>query len=252
LLEQWDGATWRRVRVPVRLVRGLGGAESISSSSARNTWIFGANAAAMWTLRYNRATWTKSMLPAAITNAAQHGNGGGAVTFGPDNAWIIEGGHAFHYARHAWHSMQLSAATLIGGLDPVSARDMWVLGRYSKRARRSGNQYVAMHWNGSSWLPVPMSHLRLPAVSKFTLGPWAASGPHNLWVVGNLLHAPFLLKWAGQTNGWTRVSIPVRTIFIDGAAADGSDGIWLYAYLENGTWAFLHYQAGAWTRYRVP
>lgn len=252
LLEHWNGTAWRRVRVPVRLIRGLGGVETISSSSARNTWIFGINAVRVWTLRYDGTTWTKTMLPTAMTNAMERGNGGGAVTFGPDNAWIISGGHAYHYARHVWRGMRLPAGTLIRGLDPVSARDMWVLGRYSKRQQRSGNRYVAMHWNGSSWLPVQMGHLRLPSVSKFTLGPWAANGPRNLWVVGNLLHAPFLLNWAGPTRGWTRVSIPAGTTSIDAAAADGNGGVWLYAYLENQTWAFLHYQAGAWTTYHVP
>lgn len=252
LLEHWDGTAWRRVRVPARLIRGLGGLESISSSSGHNTWIFGSNAATVWTLRYDGARWTKNILPAMITNAYDHGNGGGSVTFGPDNAWIIEGGHAFHYADHVWHAMRLPAGTLNGGLDPVAARDIWVLGRFSKRAQPSGNRYVAMHWNGVSWQQVPMSHLRLPSVSKFTLGPWVASGPRDLWVVGNLLHAPFLLNWAGQGKGWTRVSVPAGTNFIYGAAADGSRGIWLYAYQENGTWAFLHYQAGAWTRYHVP
>jgi hypothetical protein len=252
LLEHWNVTAWRRVRVPVRLIRGLGGVETISSSSARNTWIFGINVVKVWTLRYDGATWTKTMLPTAMTKTIERGNGGGAVTFGPDNAWIISGGHAFHYARHSWHEMRLPAGTLIRGLDPVSARDMWVLGRYSKRQQRSGNRYVAMHWNGSSWQPVPMGHLRLPSVSKFTLGPWAASGPRNLWAVGNLLHAPFLLNWAGPTRGWTRVSIPAGTSSIDGAAADGNGGVWLYASLENGTWEFFHYQAGAWTTYHVP
>jgi hypothetical protein len=141
-----------------------------------------------------------------------------------------------------------AALRAYGDVSFVSPTDIWALGRFSRRSQVTGNRYAAMHWNGKSWGVVSLGAIRLPSPAKYRLGPIMATGPRDLWVIGNLTHAPFLLHWAGSATGWSRVDPPAGTNTIDGIVQDGHGGLWLYAYREDATWQFDHYNARTWTQ----
>ena len=253
LLERWTAGNWSRVRPPSRLLRGMGSFATMDASSRTNLWIIGGNQATTSLLRYNGAKWTKITLPAPPAPEHNYGGGGAIHAFGPADIWSFAGDFAFHYHRHGWQRTRLPAALrAYGDVSFVSSTDIWALGRYSRRSQVSGNRYAAMHWNGKSWRVVSLGAIKLPQPTKYRLGPIVATGPRNLWVVGNLVHAPFLLHWAGSAGGWSRVDLPTGSNSIDAMAQDGHGGLWLYAYSEAGTWQFDHYNAGNWTQQPVP
>jgi hypothetical protein len=109
-----------------------------------------------------------------------------------------------------------------------------------------------MHWNGHVWqIVASLNSLTIPSAHRFTLGPVVAAGPTSFWILGNLLHAPFLLHWTGTAGGWKRIDVPAaNTIY--GIVRDGNRGLWLYAYNEDNTWTLDHYSAGTWTQYPIP
>jgi hypothetical protein len=253
LLERWSGNTWSRVRPPQRLLNGAGSYATMDASSATNLWIIGGSQPPAILLRYNGVKWARIALPAPP--AAEHNYGGGstAYAFGPEDIWFFVGDFAFHFVHHHWQLKRLPAALRsFGNVSFVSSTDIWALGRYSRRSAVSGNRYAAMHWNGRSWSVVSLGAIKLPSPTKYRLGPTIATGPRDLWVVGNLVHAPFLLHWAGSATGWSRVDLPPGSNTVYGMTQDGHGGLWLYVYREDQTWQFDHYSAGAWTQQPVP
>ena len=254
LLEHWDGSAWGRVRPPAALLRNLHGPATIDASSPRNVWIFVAGSGSYTVLRYNGVRWTRFVLPGSAEPHHNYGSGGGTAVFGPDDAWIFVGDFAFHYAHHTMHSSRLPAA-LRGGpgiVAPLSADDIWLLGRYARATGKPGNRWAAMHWNGKSWSVVSLGAVKIPALRTVHLGPIVASGPRDVWVLANVVHAPFLLHWTGPASGWSQVSLPASTVAVYGMTQDGGGGLWLYVYREDQTWQLDHYDAGSWTQEGVP
>jgi len=78
-----------------------------------------------------------------------------------------------------------------------------------------------------------------------------AAGPRDVWVAGNLLHAPFLLHWTGAA-GWKRIDLPPTADDFDGIVRDGNHGLWLYVTNKDTSSYFYHYSAGIWTQYPIP
>lgn len=254
ILEHWNGHAWSRIRPPAAMIRNLTGFATLRASSNRNVWIFVGNVGPYTVLRYNGTKWTKRVLPSVTNPLRPFGFGGGPLVFGPDNVWMFAGIYAIHYTHHAWHRSRLPVALkTLGAVDAVAANDIWALGRYGRKCGcHPGNRYVAMHWNGRSWTIVAsLNSLSIPSAHGFTLGGVVAAGRQDFWVLGNLVHAPFLLHWTGPAAGWKRIEIPAANV-IYGIARDGNRGLWLYTYNLDGTWTMDHYSAGTWTQYPVP
>jgi hypothetical protein len=254
ILEHWNGHVWSRIRPPASMIRNVKGVAFLRASSNRNVWIFVSNGGPDTVLRYNRTKWSKTVLPPITYPLRSFGYGAGPLVFGPDNVWKFAGIYAIHYAHHAWHRSRLPTAIRTNrAVDAVSADDIWALGRYGKKCGcHPGNRYVAMHWNGHVWrIVASLKSLTLPSAHRFTLGPVVAAGPKDFWILGNLLHAPFLLHWTGAAAGWKRIEIPAANS-IYGVVQDGHRGLWLYVYHEDTTSTLDHYSAGTWTQYPLP
>ncbi len=253
ILERWNGHTWSRIRPPAAVLKNVDGWATLRASSRKNVWIFVGNGGPDTVLRYNGTKWTKTVLPAITDPLHSFGMNGGPLVFGPNDVWKFAGIYAIHYSHHTWHRSRLpTAIRTFGAVDAVSANDIWALGRYGKQCGcHTGNRYVAMHWNGRSWrIVASLNSLTIPSAHRFTLGPVVAAGPNDFWILGNLLHAPFLLHWTGAAAGWKRIEIPADSIYR--IVRDGNQGLWLYVYMQDGTSALDHYSAGTWTKYPVP
>ena len=254
ILEHWTGDAWNRVRPPRRLLLGMGSYATMDSSSPTCLWILGGGQISTILLRYSGGEWTRTTLPVPPLPKHNYGGGSTAFAFGAEDVWIFVGDFAFHYTHHRWQRMRLPAALrAYGNVSFVSSTDIWALGRYSRKSPlASGNRYAAMHWNGKSWSVVSLSAIKLPSPTEYRLGPIVATGPRDLWVLGDLTHAPFLLHWTGPVGGWSRVDLPAGTNTIYGMTSDGAGGLWLYAYLEDQAWQFDRYTDGLWTHQPVP
>lgn len=171
LVEQWNGATWTQVRIPVAqstvFLTGIAGSSSTDVSVVGYTEPGSTDQplAAHW----NGSTWTVMKPPARGTGSSILY---GVVAPAPNDAWAIglstpQGPPAEsptitlieHWNGSAW---QIVPSPNVGptskfqsnrlfGITALSATDIWAVGS-SFAANGSGNQSTLVeHWNGTNW-----------------------------------------------------------------------------------------------------
>ncbi|AWS46004.1 hypothetical protein [Streptosporangium sp. 'caverna'] len=120
-------------------------------------------------------------------------------------------------ASAAWATAEgarLSGNAALLDVTATGPRDAWAIGYQDSAEDREGLPAV-LRWDGSRWREV-----KLPVVGAYHLEGVGASGPDDVWVVGNGRSA-FAAHWNGQS--WTRqrpfgVTEDYR---LDGVATDG-------------------------------
>ena len=111
IIQQWNGQSWQPFNLPDSSIFGFGFGVVVSTSSAINTWIFGADP--------NNVGYGVHVTDSGMTEMAMPASGGiqftGAAVFSPDDAWAfgITGdfnldnfsAYAAHYDGQTWSQL---------------------------------------------------------------------------------------------------------------------------------------------------
>jgi hypothetical protein len=258
-LEHWTGRAWRRLAVPARVTRLLGTSEAIGAASARELWVLAPGKAAHW----NGKHWGIMKIPSWI---------GGDVPilpdfnmicdFGPSDVWVFfsdfgrpptSGSFAARYDGHHWTKVRLP--DLAYGATGFGPDNIWAAVGAPTKAQR----FISLHWNGNSWAKIVAPRPSgVPVHYRATVGGFLATGPHDLWLRQEIAkgegteRVDFL--WHFNGHSWTRVRYGYSNDDIQAWGGDGHGGLWIadVAATRTGTRYLVHYNAGRWSRERVP
>jgi hypothetical protein len=261
-VEQWNGQSWQPITLPDSSLGESGFGVVVGTSSASNTWIFGADA--------NNVGYGVHVTNSGMTEMALPANGGitfnGAAVFGPDDAWAfgISGdfnldnftNYAAHYNGQTWTQMPAPPVEP-ASVSALSRHDLWILGPASVF---SGGGYEAARWTGSGWLTVPLptaADLNLAASASINPAAILAVTANDVWVTANLgttcppcgIGAGVLvLHWNGAH--WSLAATPSTSVvgnFDPDMAYDGRGGFWVSGYIDQPAFSgpyLYHYAHG--------
>jgi len=171
LIEHWNGSAWTIVPHPSPGENSL--LNGVAAVSPRNVWAVGAYSAAPH--RYNDRT------------LILHWNG---------TSWKRI--PSPHPGTSAFPGSQLS------GVAVVSAKSIWAVGSYSRRAQSSNSGWwtltLVLHWNGKKWRQVRSTNPDADRGSN-ALYDVAAVGRNNVWAVGGSYTyqtPPLVEHWNGH------------------------------------------------------
>ncbi|HEX3492900.1 MAG TPA: alkaline phosphatase family protein [Streptosporangiaceae bacterium] len=237
------GAGWTVQRVPT-----LGASDNtygaVAATSAANVWLAGnflpdatgsnMDATLPTAAHFNGSTWSHTPVPQSGPN---YGTLFGVAAAG-HQAWAVGVALNAAYQAHslveawngtAWHVAAtprlVTQRDILFSATAVSPRDVWAVG-----TRQVGNgtfSTLIERWNGTRWSVVPSPN---PGPAGNNLYSVAASGPDNVWAVGQrsdqTSDLPLVEHWNGQR--WTAVSVPsagLRNGLLQGVAVHG-DQVW--------------------------
>lgn len=266
IIQQWNGQSWQPFNLPDSSIFGFGFGVVVGTSSASDTWIFGADPNNVgYGVHVTDSGATQTTMPAA--------DGGlsftGAAVFGPSDAWAfgitgdffndVFSAYAAHYDGQAWTELP-TPPVVPDSVSALSSDDLWILGQTSFTTPG----YGIAHWTGSGWQTVPIpdaAGLKLPASTLFNPISILADSPNNVWVTAGLdTSCPpcgfgsgvLLLHWNG--NGWHAVDVPASIGTFDTAlASDGQGGLWASGFpVNSGTEVLFHFLNDHWSQQPEP
>jgi hypothetical protein len=273
IAEQWNGQGWQPVTLPDTNVGASGFGVVVATSSASNTWVFGADA--------NNIGYGVHITGSGTTETALPASGGitfnGAAVFSPADAWAfgITGdffldnfsAYAAHYDGQTWTQMP-TPPVVPDSVSALSSDNLWILGQTSVQPG-SSLTFAAARWTGSGWDTVPIpdaAGLKLPAGTLFNPISILANSPSDVWVTADLdTTCPpcgvgsgvLLLHW--NANSWHSVEVPAALnigAFDQDIAPDGQGGLWISGFetaAQNFAGPFLyHFLNEHWTSQPVP
>jgi hypothetical protein len=160
LVEHWNGTAWKIVRSPnPTLGCSLSGVTAVSST---NAWAVGECAVLESSQRFK-----------PVRTLVLHWNG---------TAWrkVPSPQPSAANARSSRHDSSLA------DVDAVSARNIWAVGTYFRRARNGHHAYqtLVLHWNGRAWRKMPSPN---PGGNRHpnTLEAVAARSSGEVWATGS-------------------------------------------------------------------
>jgi hypothetical protein len=171
LIEHWDGTSWTQVASPsagsLSGVLGIGWAVGVqpASSGADETLIE----------HWDGRTW--SVVSGADLGPGSAGSLAAVSATSPANIWAVgkfnvsNGAQQMlieHYDGTNWTRSASPGPGSLAGVSATGASDAWAVG--------AGTSSPIVHYDGTSWVPVPV-HAGLNAVS--------ASSPASVWAVGS-------------------------------------------------------------------
>jgi hypothetical protein len=203
LIMHWDGSSWSLVMSPSTLPANHDNLWSVSALSANNVWATGSSTDAV---TGNYSTFI------------QHWDG---------SAWSIV----------ASPNPSGSIYNFVWGITPVSANDIWVMGR-----SYNGNSYPSLfeHWDGNAWSVTPS-----PSEQFYNeLYNAAALSSTDVWAVGRYgggfdNNIAMVMHWNG--NAWSVVPNPnppgaTENNFLYSVKAVSPQDVWAVgAYLKDST-----------------
>jgi hypothetical protein len=271
-VEQWNGQSWQPFTLPDSNIGvGASGPVVVGTSSASNTWIFGADA--------NNVGFGEHVTDSGVTETTMPADGGvsftGAAVFGPGDAWAfgftgdfsnaVFSAYAAHYDGQTWTELPTPPVTP-DSVSALSSGNLWIMGDVSVQSG-SSLAFAAAHWTGSGWLTVPIpdaAGLKLPAGTLFQPIGILANSPTNVWVTADLNASTcppcgfgsgvLLLHWNGTS--WHSVDVPSALSIgdFDGdMAADGQGGFWVSGFpVNSATQDLFHFRNDHWSQQTVP
>jgi hypothetical protein len=270
-VEQWNGQSWQPVTLPDSNIGGSGSGVVVSTSSASDTWIFGADA--------NNVGYGAHVTDSGTTEMALPAEGGitftGAAVFSPDDAWAfgvtgdfvnaVFSAYAAHFDGQTWTELP-TPPVVPNSVSALSGDNLWIMGDTSVQSGTSAT-FAAAQWTGSGWLTVPIpdaAGLKLPAGTLFQPTSILANSPASVWVTANLDASTcppcgfgsgvLLLHWNG--NRWHSVDVPSALsigLFDADMAADGQGGFWVSGFPVNSASQDLyHFLNDHWSQQPVP
>jgi hypothetical protein len=216
-----------------------------SAATTATTAADGKNTNNQVLVRYMGGAWQTSTTPTMLT---------ALWLSSPDEGWATDGVRFWHYHAGQW-TAGTEAAGLVSDLALTSATDGWATGYVpqgepSPTTKEVPARPFLLHFDGTTWAPVPLPASLLPhdswAQRLFLASAaegWAAGGPNGT-------APPALLHYLDST--WSAVPLPAGialSSISNGAANDAwatgvhyqGDGVVDQAVL-------LHYANGTWTR----
>src|SRR5215467_11627133 len=266
IVQQWNGQNWQPFSLPDSSIFGFGFGVVLSTSSASNTWIFGADDNNVgYGVHITDAGVTQTTMPAAEGGLSFTG----AAVFSPSDAWAfgvtgdfnnaIFSAYAAHYDGQTWTELP-TPPVVPNSVSALSSDDLWILGQTSFTTVGE----AMAHWTGSGWAVVPIpdaAGLKLPAGTLFNTISVLADSPQDVWVTAGV-DGPcppcgfgagaLLLHWNGI--GWHSVDVPASINSLSaGIAPDGHGGIWVSGFpVNSGTPDMDHFLNEHWTSQVVP
>ncbi len=222
LIEHWDGHHWQIVANPDGVPQGSNSLNSAVAISTNDIWAVGDTSSSTQLVsalveHWNGSHWSIVQLPASL----QAGSLSAVTATSANDVWAIGTMSttnapplALHWDGHMWGATSLPPAFNAGLLPVVKAisvNDVWAIGTAPPSSHNPSDPHL-VHWGGQQWSLVEIN--KLPARSTFT--GITASGPNDVWVVGNTLipvrgraydaPQPLIEYWNGQH--WSQVALP--------------------------------------------
>jgi hypothetical protein len=169
----------------------------VAATAAKDAWAVGYNAGdGPLILHWNGAKWTRSALPRSAAGrvkavAASSSTNAWAITTGTKNAQVL------HWNGQRWSLVTVPAIAghqyELEGVAATSVTNAWIVGVW----RGDVLHPVMLHWNGTSWKPVPTGDpATFPDGDNLTAV--SALNAHNAWAVGSAGNA-LALHWDGKS-----------------------------------------------------
>lgn len=183
----WNGRKWSLTATPN--VGTPDALEAVSASRANDAWAVGFTSLAPrdhGTLieHWNGSTWSVESLNA---RAGQGVGLTGVVDLRPDDAWAVGfGGTGLieHWNGEAWSVVTIPDPNFTpashNAISAVSAKDIWVVGAAVDSAT-GASALEALHFNGTSWTPVPLQE---PNATSVNINSLTAISANDIWAVG--------------------------------------------------------------------
>jgi hypothetical protein len=268
IIQQWNGQSWQPFNLPDSSIFGFGFGVVVSTSSASNTWIFGADPNNVGHgVHVTDSGVTQITMPAAEGGLSFTG----AAVFSPSDAWAfgitgdfnnaIFSAYAAHYDGQTWTELP-TPPVVPNSVSALSGDDLWILGQTSFN---SADEAMA-HWTGSGWATVPIpdaAGLKLPATMLFQPTGILAYGSDDVWVTAGILttcppcgfgSGVLLLHWNGIS--WHSVDVPSSLsigLFDPDMAADGQGGFWVSGLpVNSATPDLYHFLRDHWSAQPIP
>ncbi len=257
LIEHWNGASWREVRLPRadRSVPVDSEFFTIGASSDSNAWAFSLNGRY---LRLSGRRWTAGRIPGTRSG---HIVITSAQVFSPADAWAF--GDRFigrvskldfvpYAARFNGTRWQLVPVPGRGTFEvsALSPRDMWALAGGTEPGTDLPSRARILHWNGVAWTREPVQP-RLPRHGR--LASIVALSKNDIWAGGSAPNgrggtSELAVHWNGRS--WTPDSPSARPsqaeYFLGDLFPDGHGGLWGLGEQLPGTGRFWHRSRGRW------
>src|SRR5215469_15572595 len=266
IVQQWNGQNWQPFNLPDSSIFGFGFGVVLSTSSASNTWIFGADDNNVgYGVHVTGSGVTQTTMPAAEGGLSFTG----AAVFSASDAWAfgltgdfnnaIFSAYAAHYDGQTWTELP-TPPVVPNSVSALSGDDLWILGQTSFT---TADEAMA-HWTGSDWATVPIpdaADLKLPATMLFQPTGFLAYSSDDVWVTAGILttcppcgfgSGVLLLHWNG--NSWHSVDVPATIGNLGTAMApDGQGGFWVWGFpVNSGTPDMYHFLNDHWTSQLMP
>jgi hypothetical protein len=220
LVEHWNGTSWSIVDA----ASFPGVLYAVVALGPDNVWAVGSENYPGRGLieHWNGTTWTATYLrfPALLR---------GVAAVGPKAIWAVGQRYnrrnsfgdttlALFFNGNSWRQITTpnplsrndTDQNWLTAVSPVTANDVWAVGRYGNHDLGPNDETLIEHWNGSRWSVVPSPS---PGGSlDDDLWGVAAVGSGDVWAVGGVgaflnpeFSSPLALHWDG--SGWTQVAV---------------------------------------------
>jgi hypothetical protein len=260
LVVNWQGKSWRTIKLPAAVRTALGPAQlvSVEASSPANVWINSNRGWARWTGR----RWLSGRLP-VVSHGKDYAQGGQVLPFSPTDVWFIgtyftattSRSFAERYDGRSWHRMPAPGITAFQVSASSASAICAVNGNIDEA---TGTTTILTCWNGRRW-----GHIRLPASLGHTnaiLASILVRSLGNIWLGGGTNTASGADGLAAHWNGqaWQVTDLPaVQTLGVDVLGLlvpDGTGGLWATGVCECGgpAWRLWHLTGGKWTGPTMP
>lgn len=222
LAEHWNGASWRKVAVPLPAGAAGGSLHAVDELGAGNAWAVGTSgpsgtSGTGQTLieHWDGRSWTVVPSPDPGLSNTLEAIGG----TGPSDLWAVgwfeNTAQTFiallfeHWNGSTWSFVAppVESGFQFGeAVTAIASNDVWVVGD------TGGQATISAHWNGTSWRMVKTPFLTSKNSLDFLTGV-TATAAGNVWasgyegnVNGNLFTLPYMLHWTG--TAWHLVKVP--------------------------------------------
>jgi hypothetical protein len=254
IAHRWNGRSWKAVRLPAGLERGINIADA---SGPRDVWAFGGGdmPGDAYALRWDGRTWRVAGRWPGRAYMAD------AEVIGPRDVWVFgnsrigESIGTWHYDGRRWTRVDPP----LGSLEKASAvasDDIWAIG--VSAVHWSGD--LLARWDGRTWNEVTIPGLPREDDHNVLFRDIYAASSQDVWIVGSeqrtdgetQTYSPLVLHFDG--NGWQRIdpAPDPGAVELVTVTSDGRGGVWIRPVSpepQNGS-QLLHYGKGRWTEIR--
>lgn len=231
LITHWNGSTWQTFP-PLDLTNVNNDLFDVEAIDTNNVWAAGlaGTSARPQLLHYNGASWNQIQLSSnantSYLNALKAINAndiwavGGRSPVGTTLPYPV---FAVHYNGSSWTEVPVTPLANgrheFAAIDGIASNDVWGVGFWSNIVSYAGARFLAMHWNGSSW--VDMSSTLPQSVASqngyFTSIKMFAS--NDIWAVGAFNAGGYVMLHYNGTN-WTEMPHPASSGTLTGTSSN--------------------------------